>query len=191
VTPQRELRYYISIPKLLLALFGSSLFTVGGLWAWRVGANAMMAWLTIVFGGLCALIFLAILVFAAILREPSLAIDPEGITARHPLTPWNAVFVPWSDVRCIGIRTRYGAAASTASEFQVQARDPNRYTLSRLQRFSARVVPTSPGTVIDAPLNLLFFGRKQRAAFLKHVQQSFAPEIIQYHVVVDEAERLV
>lgn len=193
MTPQHVLHYYVNIPKLLLALFGSGIAVVTGQLMLRAGAPAVVAWLVVVCGGLCALIFLALLVFAVILRTPVLAIDPEGITARHPLTPWTVVFVPWSDVRRMGIRTRYGAAASSASDFQAQARDPNGYTISGLQRFSERVVPTRPGTVISAPLNLLFFqtGRKQRAAFLKHIEQTFAPEIIQYGVVVDEAERVV
>ena len=193
MTPQRELRYYASIPKLLLALFGSGIAVVIGQWAWRAGANAIMAWLVVVLSGLCALIFLAILTFAVILRKPTLVIDSSGIAARHPLTPWKTVFVPWSDVLRIGIRTRYGAAAASSSEFQAQARDPERYNISGLQRFSERIVPTRPGTVISAPLNLLFLriSRKRRVAFLKHIEQTFAPEIIQRGVIVDEAEHVV
>lgn len=190
---QRELRYYVNIPKLLLLLFICVLFVVGGQQMLRGGGNVIAAWLAIGFFGLGVLTFLAALSFAVLLRRPLLAVNATGITAAQLLVPWKKVFVPWSAIARIGIRTRRGAHSTSFSTFQAHVRDPNRYSSPRVQRFIDSYDPTLQGIVISVPLGFLFLwaSRKRRATFLQHIYQTFAPEIIQYGVVVDEAEHVV
>lgn len=188
----RVIRYYASIPKLLLLLIGCGGFVVGG-WSMLHGGNVVMAWLTIVFFGLCALAALAMLAFAVLLRRPLLAIDPTGVTARQPLVPWVKVFVPWPDIAYIGVRTRRGGRGSAFSTLVAYARDPDRYSSPRAQRFVASYDPTLQGIVISAPLSFLFVwvSRKRQESLLRRIQQTFAPEIIQHGIVVDDSEWVV
>ena len=195
MTPQRELRYYASIPKMLLLLLVGGVFVFIGRQMSHtrgVSMNLIVAWLAIVFFGLAVLAFLAMLAFA-ILRIPLLAIDAEGITATQPLMPWKKVFVPWPDIARIGIRRQRGFHGSSFSMFQAQARDPSRYSSLRVQRFIARLDPTLRGIVISVPFSFLFVwaSRNRRVSLLNRVYQTFSSEIIQHSVVVDEAERVV
>jgi hypothetical protein len=195
VTPQRELRYYASIPKMLLLLLVSGIFVFIGwqmLRTHRASMNLIIAWLAIGFFGLGVVAFLAMLAFA-ILRIPLLAIDTKGITARQPLMPWKRVFVPWPDIARIGIRTQRGFHGSSFSMFQAQARGPSRYSSRRAQRFVAGLDPTLLGVVISVPFGFLFVwaSRNRRVSLLNRVYQTFAPEIIQYGAIVDEAEQVV
>ncbi len=183
----REIRYYTSIPKILLLLIGSSVFVVLGYGMRNSGANAVIAWLAIVFFGFCALVALAVLVLAVVARQPLLAIDATGITARQPLTPWKVAFVPWPEITRISIHTIRNGRSSSSSMLLVYARDRERYNPSAsARRFVDTQAPTFQGVALSAQFTFLlaWASRPRCLAVLERIQQTFAPEIIQYGVEV-------
>lgn len=187
----REIRYYASIPKILLLLIASAAFVVGG-WAMRGSSdNVVIAWLAMIFFGFCGLVALAILFSAAILRLPLLVIDSTGITARQALLPWwKTKFVPWPDITRIGVRTTRGARGSSFSQLLVYARDRERYNPSaRGRRFVDTFAPSLSGVALTAPFAMLLVwaSRKRCLAVVERIKQNFVSEIIRYNIAVDDA----
>ncbi|HEX8732366.1 MAG TPA: STM3941 family protein [Ktedonobacterales bacterium] len=187
----REIRYYASIPKLLLLLIGSAAFVAIGWSMQRVGDNLVFAWMAIVLFGLCALVVLAMLIFAVVLRQPLLVINSAGITARQALLPWwRTAFVPWPDIARIRVRTVSGASATSISQLLIYARNRDRYNPSaRGRRFVDAHAPIFQGVALSAPFALLltWASRKRCLAVVERIKQTFAPEIIQYNITVDDA----
>lgn len=203
MTSQRELCYYASIPKLLLLLI-----VTGGLapigWSARTTSfNAIIAWILILAGcSFGAPVGVAIFV-TIVLRRPTLRVNEEGFISTSPFTPWRRTFLPWADVTRVGIRTeRHSTGIGLRYAFYyftVYERDDldtldGDASEGEMERFSgdedSLLFAYAP---INVQLNMLFLraSRRQRARMLERVQQTFMPEIIQYRVVVDEAERVV
>ena len=77
------------------------------------------------------------------------------------------------------------------SYFMVDASNlPNTWATPE-ERFSAKVYPSLANGGITIPLNWLFFWTtpKRRAQMLERIKTTFAPEIVQYGIRVDEVER--
>ena len=109
--PQREIRYYFSILKLMLLLLASLAFVAIGWPMIHSGANPIIAGLGVGFFGLGALVILGELILTVIFRlpmldKPALQITDDGISSVLPFTPWARSFVPWADVARINIRRR-------------------------------------------------------------------------------------
>lgn len=188
MSDSREIRYYASIPKVLLLLIGSGVFVVLGYGIRNSGANAVIAWLAIVFFGFCALVALTMLVLAVVLRQPLLAIDSTGITARQALTPWKASHVPWPEITRISVYTIRGSRSSSSSQLLVHVRDRERYNPSpRARRFVDAVAPAFQNVALSAQFTFLlaWASRKRCLAVLERIETTFMPEIIQYDITVD------
>ena len=94
MTPQRELRYYASIPKLLLLLIVTGGLAPLGWSARTTGFNAIIAWILILAGcGFGALVGIG-LVVTIVLRRPALRVNEEGFISTSPFTPWRRTFLP-------------------------------------------------------------------------------------------------
>ena len=88
MTPARELRYYASIPKLLLFLCSDAMFIALGWWATlSVPGESVISWAMLVTFVLFALFILIGCFFMGLLRQPMLQIDDVGITHVSTLTP--------------------------------------------------------------------------------------------------------
>ncbi len=203
MTLQRELRYYASIPKLLLLLI-----VTGGLapigWSARTTSfNAIIAWILIVAGcGFGALVGLG-LFGAIVLRRPPLRVNEEGFISTPSFTPWRRTFIPWADVARVGIQTeRHSTGIGLRYAFYyfaVYERDD----LDKLDsgQFEDEIRRSSGDkdpllfayAPINVQLNMLFLraSRRRRAQMLERIKTTFAPEIIRYCVVVDEVEHVV
>jgi hypothetical protein len=191
---QRELRYYASIPKILIVLIGSAGFTFAGWQILKSDAHAFMTWFALGFFGLCTLVAVAWLIMTIALRKPLLQFTEAGVTSSQALRPWRTYFVPWSNVAGIGIRVRRspsGYARNTSYYLVIQARRPDSATKSRVGRMSMRMYPSLAGAAEVVRLNSLFFlaTRARRLRVLEHIKTTFAPEIIQHNIWVDQEER--
>lgn len=190
----REIRYYASISKLVWYLLGSLAFVLIG---WLILNNSsdigdiIMSWLCIVFFGLGVVVFLMQIVNIIIKRQPILRINSAGITSADPLGVRKARFVPWGDVARISVRVQSLPRGNKQYYFLVEARqsesdgDPNKPSLT------ARMYPSLAHAAITVILNQLSFmaTRKRRTQLLERIETTFAPEIIQYNVVIDKVER--
>lgn len=190
----REIRYYASIPKIMLLLLCMTGFTFAS-WQWLVmGHNVVaswMSWIVLVLCGLGMLIALVWLLLTVIVRRPILRITNAGFTSSPPIKPWRSRFVPWDDVERIGISVQRLSARTTSYYFVIEARHPERYTSSNKQRLAASMYPSLTSVAITVMLNWLFLrvSRGRRAQLLERVRTTFAPEIAQHNVWVDEKER--
>lgn len=193
MVPQREIRYYASIPKIILLLFIMAGLTFIGWNGLVTGYNAYISWMLLSVGGLGALVALLWLLFTVALRQPILRINDAGLTSSPPLKPWLQRFIPWDDVGRIGINAQQLSKRTTNYYFVVEARRPDRYTApaSWLGRLSVRVYPTLAGVEMTVLLNWLFLraSRTRRAQLLERIKTTFAPEIAQYDIWLDETEQ--
>lgn len=192
---QQEIRYYSSIPKLLLLL----LLVVGFIWVgWNEltsRRNPVPLLLFLIFVLVVSCIASAVVVMwlfvTVIMRQPILCINAAGLAAAPPLRPWRRRLIPWEGITRIRIGVQSGPAMATFSYFIVDASNlPNIWATSE-ERFSAKVYPSLAKSEITTPLNWLFFWTtpKRRAQLLERIKTTFAPEISRYHIRVDEVER--
>jgi hypothetical protein len=198
VLPQREIRYYFSILKLMLLLLASLAFVANGWPMIHAGAHPIIAWLGVGFFGLGALVILGELILTVIFRlpmldKPALQITDDGISSVLPFTPWAHSFVPWADVARINIRRwRYARGRSFAS-LVVHVRNPDAYMSQKAQRFAEAWDPSMKDTVITVPLIFIFVwvSATRRAQMLERIKTTFAPELIQHNIWIDQEERLL
>lgn len=189
----REIRYYASIPKLLLILLGAFGFVAVGWLLALARANPILIWLDIGFFGLGALVMLVQIALVVVFRRPMLLISNSGITTiPYALQPNRLTMVPWQEIAGIGIRVQQ-LPRTRQYYFIVQARRPEDALAasSGMQRLSVKMYPSLAQMAINLPLNTLFLftTRKRRARLLEHIQMMFAPELIQYNIWVDQQER--
>lgn len=194
--PQRELRYYANVPKVLVLLIGSAGGTFAG---WRMltsGANVVGSWLVLGFFGLCMLIGLRWLGVIVVLRKPILRINEAGFTEHASAAPWRSFSVSWVDVTgiCIRVlRSRSGFLTRSTYFFVVQARHadqlPGRTT--KVARWTTAMFPSLKNVAMAESLNMMFLWptRRMRANMLERIKTTFTPEISRYHIRVDEEER--
>lgn len=198
---QRAVRYYASIPKLLLLLILTGGLAPIGWLAQTTGSNAIIAWILILVGcGFGVLVGVGLFV-TIVLRRPTLQVNEGGFISMPPLTPWRRTFLPWADVARIGIQTSRNSTNTglrySFSYFAVYERDD-------LDKLEDEVSEDEMGGVsgdkdsllfafapINVQLNMLFLraSRGRRTQMLERIKTTFAPEIIRYDVVVDEIER--
>lgn len=193
MVPSRELHFYASIPKIVLLLLISVGFIAIGWWAWMTQHSLrvmLVGMLGVAFGGVCSLTFLILILFLILFRKPILRFTDTGITFSQPLMPWRSTVMSWQDVVRIAIHAQ-GALHTTSYLLIVQTRYPDRYISSKAQRFTSGWFPALAGVVISAQLNMLFLraSRERRTRMLERIHTTFAPEIYQYQVQVDEQER--
>lgn len=194
--PQRELRYYTSVPKVLALLIGSAGFTFAGWQMLTSGANAVASWFVLGFSGLCMLIGLQWLGTIIVLRKPVLRINEAGFTEFPALAPWRSFSVPWVDVAGIGLRvrrSRSGFFTRSSHYFVVQARHPDQLPgrTKKVARWTIAMFPSLESTAIAESLNMMFLfaTRKRRMQMLERIKTTFMPEIIRYGIWIDEVER--
>ncbi len=200
--PQREIRYYASIPKIFMFLLGSSLFAAGGWWTVTT-QHAMKATIgggVLVGIGCCGCaVFLAWLVEAIVVRKPLLRINEIGFTSSLPLFARRGRFVPWADVKgiCIGKQVLKSGtlARNTVWYLIVDVRDVNKYPSQRpkLASLSTNMYPSLAHTALMVQLNrlYLFASRRRRADMLERIKATFASEIIRYHIDLAMEEQLL
>jgi hypothetical protein len=189
----RELRYYSSNSKLLLQLVGSLTFVFIG-WLIKgsaVGFNLVMAWLAIVLFGLGVVVFFVQLLLAVVVRKPVLRINTAGIASAAPLQLSKTSFVPWDDIARINVRVQSASSRNKQYYFLVEPRHPERYTTLNKQNLSAQMYPSLAHAAISVIIGQLFFiaSRKRRTQLLERIETTFAPEITQFNIVVDNVER--
>lgn len=190
MSPMRTLRYYASIPKIIL-LFAIFAGMAAVCWMGReTGALQLFAWLL---GGLFALFALAVLLWLFItilLRTPILEINDRGATYYSPARPWRHTTVPWDEIARLDIEARRDSHRIKSYYLAVWARDPERDP-SALQQFNVIWYSAPEGVVMVVPLDWLFLWawRRRRARMLERIKTTFAPEIIKYDITVGEKER--
>ncbi len=191
--PQREIRYYTSIPKLLLTLIGALGFVAVGWLTAMAGASPILTWMVIGFFGFVALGMLVQIALVVVFRKPTLVVSDSGITASpYALQPKRVTMIPWQEIAGIGICVQK-LPRTTQYYFVVQARRPE-YALaasSGMQRVSAKVYPSLAQAAINLPLTLLFLfaTRNRRAQLLERIKTTFGSELVQYNIWVDDVER--
>lgn len=193
--PQREIRYYASIPKAFLLFLGSLLFLAIGWWAWTMQhsmRDTLVGVLGLGFGGLCSAVFLYWLACMVIFRKPLLAFNDVGVQSSLALQPWRTIVVPWSEVESMGIFVQK-MSRNTSYHFAVIVHniDAYRTSTSRLARMAANMYPSLAHAAISVQLNsmYLFAARQKRADMLERIKATFASEIIQYHIDLAMDER--
>jgi len=193
---QRELRFYASIPKILFLFIIGAAFTYAAWQALVSGANAVMSWFALGFFGLCTLVALALLGTVIVLRRPLLRINDVGITSFPALAPWRRVAVSWADVAGMGIRAqRVRHAFYTRSTYYlvVQARHPDQLAgrTTRIAKWMYSMYPTLANAAMAESLNMMFLviTRRRRAQTLERIKTTFAPELIQHNIWIDQEER--
>lgn len=194
--PQREIRYYFSILKLVLLLLASLLFVAIGWPMTHSGANPIIAWLCVGFFVLSALVILGVLILAVIFRlptlsRPALQITDDGISSVLPFTPWARSFVPWVDVARIRIRAQRHARGRSFASLVVHVRNSDAYMSQKAQQFAEAWDPSMKDTVINVPLIFVFVwvSAARQAQMLERITTTFAPEIIRHNIQVDQEER--
>lgn len=203
---QRELRYYASIPKSLLYMLIPGGFI--GLFGCAVMSPVDKSlrgwyWLGLILFSL-AMFALWVRLFSVIfIRKPALQIDSLGFTLTSPLRPKRKVFVSWTDVAVVGIRMqRYGPSLLPVTLHYLAVYERHSFVDVDEDDFVASAQPeqllrsarlSMPYTYasIYALLNALSIRASQarRAQMLERIKTTFAPEIIQYNIWVDQEER--
>lgn len=193
--PQREIRYYASIPKLFVLLLGSSICTAISWWTWTTQHTmkaAIGGVLGLGFGAVCSLTVLYSLVCMAIFREPLLAFTDAGVRSSIPLLPWRSVVVPWARVERMGIFAQT-IVHNSSFYFVVNARtiDPYHVSSSRVARMASNLYPWLTRAAISVRVNsiYLFASRQKRADMLERIKATFASEIIRYQIDLAMDER--
>lgn len=196
---QREIRFHASIPKLLLFLLGSLAFVAIGWWIWTTQhsqKSAIVGVLALGFFGLCALVFLGVIVAVAIFRKPLLQIDELGFTEFPMLAPWRHYSVPWANVAGIGIqvqRFRRGFFTQSIYYLVVQARHPellpNR--TKKTYQWTVAMYPSLAHAALAESLQMMFLvtTKRRRARMLERIKTTFTTELLQHNIWVDEEER--
>lgn len=200
--PQREIRYYASVPKLLLLVLFFCGLTVFGWWVWtgwHIFGGVIVGALLIGSGGLGALAGLGLLVDAIVLRNPMLLVDDSGFTTSLPLRPSRHLIYPWADISGIGVTVQElgGERSFTVRLYYlaVYRRDPDSEaeldSRERLVHYIRNLRPSFRAAPPIATLDFLFLWptRRMRANMLERIKTTFTPEISRYHIRVDEEER--
>lgn len=156
----QPLRLYANPVKQFLYLLGSAAFVSIGILLLqdpKVRANpskTAMAYAAIVFFGLCAVIFLIMMLRYTIFRLPVLQIDAEGWSYKPPLAG-EAQMVPWQNIRAIAV-LRQKMPRTSMYYLVVYARDPQQAPHPRTRAFTASLYPALSGAAMSIPLNTLF-----------------------------------
>lgn len=192
--PQREIRYYASIPRNLFRLVVSGGFTAIGWLLWtsqRSGWDAIRGGVALGFFGLLTVTSLMAFIQVVALRKPLLTINERGFTLALLLAPWRTHFIPWTSARLIGIRVQQFRGKTYF--FVVDVRTmldgarPARFGFARLS--SALFPSLAPAAIVVRLSELFFFtSATRRAEMMDHIQAEFATEIARYHVDVDSVE---
>lgn len=192
MTPSREIRYYLSIPKVALFLGVCVVIAAVGWQMLMSGKNAIESWVMIVIGGVLSLTALIVLLYAVALRKPILKINDTGVTYSSPGRPWRSFTVPWDDVAQIGIDMQQGARGTKSWYLAVEARHPGRYD-APLLRINVAMYSAVKGVVLVAPLDDIFLwaSRARGERLLEEIKTTFAPEIIHHAVMMRENVRVV
>ncbi len=198
--PERKLTFYRSSTGWLILLGGALTFAVIGALILLVDrplqmSDVIMAWITIAFFGLCAL------VSARAIREdrraPLLQITPEGVTC--PYSRFPLPVAGWSDIRSFALYqwTRKRASNRTSYYLAITARSPGGLRDPEeddtVEWPMAPDPPEEDGVAMLVPLDDLSFSNTRpdrlRARTLDRVKCDFAPEIAQHSVTIAESIR--
>lgn len=154
------LRLYANPVKQFLYLVGSTAFVSIGLLMLqdpKVRADAFkttMAYVVIVLFGLCAAVFLIMMLRYVVFRLPVLQIDAQGWSYKNPVVG-KAQAVPWQNIRAIAL-FRQKASRTSMYSLVVYARDPQQVPHPRTRAFTASFYPALSGAALSVPLNSLF-----------------------------------
>lgn len=166
----QPLRLYVNPVKQFLYLLGALVLTSLGflmLQDPKVQANpskAVWAYVAIGLFGLCAVVFLVMIVRFVILRHPVLQIDAQGWSYTPPLNRGGAV--TWDNIGAIALCQQTLPRGGSVYHLVVYARDPQRLPHPRARAFTASVAPALAGAAMSIPINAFFL----RTTFAKSKQ---------------------
>lgn len=202
MTPRREIRYRAGIPRILLTfvlvlmclyLVYSEIVLLASPTQQSVGdvVNNIFVLVCMV---LCALGFLLWLVALGIVRGTLLTVDHAGFRALYLFKPWRSKVVPWEEVTGLGIRKHRLKLGLTQHYFVADVRDASKFPrhLPALVRLLTKAHPSPVRQYVAlASLNMiwLFATHKRQAQMLERIKTTFAPEIYQYQIQVDDQVR--
>jgi hypothetical protein len=186
----QPLRLYANPVKQFLLLLGAAAFVWIGvvlLQDPKVRANpskTAMAYIAIVFFGLCAAVFLIMMLRYVVVRHPVLQIDAQGWTYNPPLAG-EAQVVPWQDIGAIAL-CRQKLPRNTMYYLVVYADNPWNSPTPRAQAFATRFYPSLSGAAMSIPLNAFFTRATPTKCkrLLERIVSSSGHEIKMYDVQV-------
>lgn len=188
-----ELRYDHSVAKLLILEAAALGFVAIGylILTSRHGTlDTFMSSLAIGFFGLGAVVFLIQLFGRLLLRQPTLAVNDDGIVF-HAF--WRTLSVRWDKIRDIAIYKQTGGYRTKVYYLVMNARDPDSLPRPRARAFTARFYPSLSKAAITVPLYQLFVrGTAAKCdALLRDIYTHFAPQLSYYGIVVNGLLRSV
>ncbi len=202
MTPRREIRYRAGIPRILqdfvtflVCLFLSyvQLMFLRSPNQQSIGdvVSNTLLFICIV---LCTLLMLLWLVALGIVRGTLLTVDHAGFRALYLFKPWRSKVVPWEEVTGLGVRKHRLKLGLTRHYFVADVRDASKFPrhLPALVRLFTKAHPSPVRQYVAlASLNMiwLFATRKRQAQMLERIKTTFAPEIAQYRIQIDEQVR--
>lgn len=202
MTPRREIRYRAGIPRILLTfilvlmclyfVYSDSVLLMSPM-PQSIGdvINNILLLSVMV---LCALGLLQWLVALGIVRGTLLTVDHAGFRALYLFKPWRSKVVPWEEVTGLGVRKHRLKLGLTRHYFVADVRDASKFPrhLPALVRLLTKAHPSPVRQYVAlASLNMiwLFATRKRQAQMLERIKTTFAPEIYQYQIQVDDQVR--